>query len=313
MAREQRSRSPILVTGSHRSGTTWVGKMLSFSRSVGYINEPFNIQWCRPGICSAKFDHWFPYITKENESIFYDHIKNTLEFRYNIIEELKAIRSPKDIARMFRDYVKCSMYHFRNATPLIKESLCIFSAEWLASTFDMDVVVLIRHPAAFASSLKRKNWTFQFSNLLEQPSLMRDHLHPFIDEIREYADKDQDIVAQASLLWKAIYHTVSQYKKQHPDWIFLRHEDLSRDPLGGFQTLFEKLNIEFSEYIREMIRKYSDPANPSEAHEGVTHSLRRDSRSNIWNWKTRLTSSEIEKIRSQVGDISAVFYSDKDW
>ena len=31
---------PILVTGSHRSGSTWVGKMLATSPSVNYIHEP---------------------------------------------------------------------------------------------------------------------------------------------------------------------------------------------------------------------------------------------------------------------------------
>ena len=36
------TRIPILVTGSHKAGTTWVGEMLAASRRVGYISEPFN-------------------------------------------------------------------------------------------------------------------------------------------------------------------------------------------------------------------------------------------------------------------------------
>jgi hypothetical protein len=32
--------SPVLVTGIHRSGTTWVGKMLAAAPGVVYINEP---------------------------------------------------------------------------------------------------------------------------------------------------------------------------------------------------------------------------------------------------------------------------------
>jgi hypothetical protein len=35
-------RHPILVTGTPRSGTTWVGKIIATSPSVGYIKEPFN-------------------------------------------------------------------------------------------------------------------------------------------------------------------------------------------------------------------------------------------------------------------------------
>ena len=39
---------PILVTGAHRSGTTWVGKMLAADADTGYISEPLNVLH-RPG------------------------------------------------------------------------------------------------------------------------------------------------------------------------------------------------------------------------------------------------------------------------
>ena len=35
--------NPILVTGSHRSGTTWVGKMLAADSDTAYISEPLNV------------------------------------------------------------------------------------------------------------------------------------------------------------------------------------------------------------------------------------------------------------------------------
>ena len=102
------SRKPMLITGSHRSGSTWVGRMLSASPSVGYIHEPFNLDWQRkhPGICNANFQHWFTYITKDNELIFYEPIKNTLAFHYNLIEELKSLKSLKDVGLMVRDYFR---------------------------------------------------------------------------------------------------------------------------------------------------------------------------------------------------------------
>ena len=34
---------PILVTGSHLSGTTWVGRMIAVSPCVAYLHEPFNL------------------------------------------------------------------------------------------------------------------------------------------------------------------------------------------------------------------------------------------------------------------------------
>ena len=302
---------PILITGAHRSGTTWVGRMIAESPLVGYIHEPFNLNHSL-GICAAKFDYWFPYISYENESIYYEHIKNTLSFSYNLSSQLKTIRRPGDVLQVLREYNTFRRYRNSNMRTLVKDPIAIFSAEWLAQTFDIDVIVLIRHPAAFASSLKRLNWTHPFSHFLGQHLLMKDHLHPFEADIRAYTEKEHDIIDQAALLWRLIYHMVVQYQKNHDDWTFVRHEDISREPLRGFQTLFDVLNIEFSERIRTTIEEYTDSSNPDQAPDGG-HSLKLDSKSNIWNWKHRLTVSEVERIRTQVEDISSVFYLDEDW
>lgn len=57
---------PILVTGAHRSGTTWVGKMLAGSQ-VAYISEPLNVLH-RPGVLCAKVKHWYQYVCDDNEA-----------------------------------------------------------------------------------------------------------------------------------------------------------------------------------------------------------------------------------------------------
>jgi len=303
-------KKPILVTGSHRSGSTWVGRIISSSPEVGYIHEPFNLN-PRPGVCNAKFNYWFTYITKENESIYYQPIKDTLCFRYNLFAEIKEMKKPKHLLRLVRDYTNFIRYRIFNVRPLMKDPIAIFSAEWLASTFNMDVIVLIRHPAAFVSSLKRLNWTFPFSHFLEQPLLMRDYLYPFKEEIKKYAIEEHDIIDQATLLWKIIHYVIAKFKTNHKDWIFVRHEDISKDPLVEFQNIFEKLNLQFSNYVKNIIKKYTnstnpvDPSNPS--------SLRRNSKQNIWNWKNRLNKEEIVRIRYKVKDISDLFYSDEEW
>lgn len=285
--------------------------MLAEAPSVAYIHEPFNLHH-RPGICGAKFDYWFTYISHENEDVFYKHIENTLTFRYNLTSELRTITSRNDARRVLREYIACLRNRISGARPLMKDPIAVLSAEWLAAAFNMEVLVLVRHPAAFASSLKKLNWTHPFSHFLQQTALMRDHLWPFEEELKEYADGEHDIIDQASLLWRLIYYVVSKYQKEHEDWVLLRHEDLSRDPLGGFEELYDRFHLQFSESTRQVIREHSDPSNPSEAPP-VSRYLKRDSRANIWNWKKRLRLSEIERIKEQVQDVSGQFYSDSDW
>lgn len=302
---------PLLVTGSHRSGTTWVGKMLASTPQLGYIHEPFN-PLHRPGTCAATFPYWFAYVTEENEAPFYLPLKQTLKFHFALGADLAATRAPIHVARMAKNFSNFSLYRLRHATPLLKDPIALFSAEWLARRFDMNVVVLIRHPAAFASSLRRLNWKHDFANFVNQPLLMKEQLQPFEAEIIKFAEQEQDILDQAILLWRIMHYMIAQYQKAHEDWVFLRHEDLSQDPSAHFEHLFKQFNLHFSKHVQTVIQDYSGEDNPTDAKKGHTFT-KRDSKSNIKSWKKKLTEDEITHIRTGVEDISSAFYANSDW
>lgn len=302
---------PILVTGSHRSGTTWVGKMLAATPSVGYIHEPFNLTH-RPGICSAKFPYWFTYINEENASPYFLPLKRTLEFRFDIGAELRAIQSFRHAGRMLNNYKNFSFYRLRHAIPLMKDPIALFSSEWLSHTFDMQVIVLIRHPAAFTSSIRRLNWTHNFSHFLRQPLLMRDYLYPFESDIRAFAESEHNIVEQAILLWRIIHHMILLYQEKYKDWVFIRHEDISADPLAHFEYLYKKMNLILTDKEKQVIEEYSSEDNPTDVAKGHTL-VKRNSKSNIKSWQKKFSKEELSTLRSQVEDISHKFYSDADW
>ena len=161
--------NPILITGAHRSGTTWVGKMIANSPSVHYIHEPFNIDY---SAYKVKPDYWFQYVTRETEGFLY--------------QQIKQLVTPG------------------KQRTLVKDPIAVFSAEWLAERFNMDVVIIIRHPAAFVDSIRERNWTHDFNHFLKQPLLLEEHLSPFKEEIIEFTRRPYDILDQAILLWKFI-------------------------------------------------------------------------------------------------------------
>lgn len=304
------SKKPILVTGSHRSGSTWVGKLLATSSSVRYIPEPFNINHPQCS-CGCKFKLWYQYICQENEAIFYEHLKHTFGLSYDFRRELKTGNNPKSILNVLTKSSKFMLRNILEIRPLVKDPIAFFSAKWLAATFDMDVVVLIRHPAAFASSLKRLNWVFPYSHLLEQPLLMKDYLQPFADDIKQYSVQEHDIIDQASLLWKIIHYWIAEYQKSHQDWIFIRHEDISINPDYNFQILFNKLNLNYTEVTKKTILNCSSVKPIKQDYEA--HELKRHSKKNKETWKSRLTPSEIERVRTKVEKVSRKFYGDGDW
>jgi Sulfotransferase family len=303
---------PILVTGSHRSGTGWVGSMIAACRSspIAYMWEPFSLLH-RPGVFAVHFPYWFAYVCPENEDPYLGPVRDMLAFRYQAAAELGSVRSVKDAIRLPRDWLRFIRYRRAGARPLLKDPIAIFSAEWLCDTFDMDVIVLIRHPAGFASSLKSRGLTHPFGHFLEQPMLMRDRLAPFRGEITRFAAEPRPVLQQAILLWKLIHWTILSYRERRPDWMFLRLEDIAMNPHTEFERIYQRLGLTYDEHVRRTVGKYSDPSNPSETPDPAL--LKRDSRGSIATWMERLDGQEIQLIRDEVEPISKEFYSRSDW
>ncbi len=303
---------PILVTGAHRSGTTWVGKMLAAGNSVAYVSEPLNV-WHRPGVLRVPIKHWYTYICRENQSEYYTPFQELLDFEYHTALEIESIQSLKDFFRMSRDWWTFREGRQNSQRPLLKDPFAVFSTDWFRSVLGCRVVVVVRHPAAVASSLKKLNWDFDFQDLIDQPLLMRDWLEPYRGEMEQIKCSTGDLIAQSSLLWRMVYQTVSQIRSRVPDLIVIRHEDLSRDVESGFRELYQSLDLEFSDEIRSAIKTASSRENPRETTKNAAHSVHINSQAAVKSWQERLSIQEIERVNELTGDTASIYYSADDW
>lgn len=302
---------PILVTGSHRSGTTWVGHMLRMNPELGYIFEPFNIEMndIGMGVCE-RMERNYLYLGQHNEHKYQDRLDKLMAFQYPTAYNLSHPKSLKSIGKTSKDTLNYLSHKWNKRQPLVKDPLAFFSTPWLAERYDMAVVIMLRHPSAFCSSLKVKNWHFNYDNFLNQPELMDAYLNPYRERIEACKNQEADIIDQGILIWNCIHHTVLKFKEKNPDWIFLRHEDISFDPANQFKALCEKLNVSYTTEMETAIIASSGSHNPSEQ---TKNEFVRDSRKNIKNWKNRLDTDEIARIRAGTEHISAAFYHESDW
>jgi hypothetical protein len=172
----------------------------------------------------------------------------------------------------------------------------------------MNVVILIRHPAGFVSSIKRLNYYFPFEDLRDQVELMDKYLRPFQPEITNPPD---DLLGQAILLWRIFYFVADIYQRNHPEWILLLYEELAGNPLQSYQTLYQQLDLDWSHQIERKILAYSSTQNPVDTPE--TMDIKRDSKSLVNQWKKRLTAAEITEIKEKTADVWPIFYSEIDW
>ena len=310
MKSEVSNSLPILVTGTHRSGTTWIGKMLAADSSTAYISEPLNVLH-RPGVFRAKVEHWYQYICEENQNEYLPAFNELLELDYHLWSEIRSLRSRRDFLRMGRDFVIFYNGLMRGQRVLMKDPFAVFSTEWFAKCLNCKIVIAVRHPAAFVSSLKRLNWPFDFQDLLDQPFLMRDYLEPYRGQMERV--KTDDVIGQSALLWNLIYHSVHTTLGRSPNFIAVRHEDLSVDPVEGYRKLYEALGLDFTPRVEKIILTSSSSDNPAEPSRKNIHSVKLDSRANIHNWKKRLAAEEIKRIRKLTEEVSQLFYPDVEW
>ena len=301
---------PILVTGAHRTGTTWVGKMLSANSQTAYISEPLNV-WHRAGVLRACVKHWYTYITDKNESAYLPAFNELLGFRYHLFDEIKSLHSSKDFFRMGRDLGIFQRGWLMRQRPLLKDPFAVFSLPWFVKRLNCQVVVTVRHPAAFASSLKRLNWLFDFSDLLDQPLLMQDYLEPYRKDMETI--KADDVIRQASLLWTMVYRVVHSVRERIPSIQVVRHEDFSLDPVSSYRSLYQSLGLDFTARVEQTILNASSSENPTEVSRKKVHAVKLDSRANLDNWKRRLTSDEIARIRLTTEEAAHLYYPEVNW
>lgn len=299
-------RKAILVTGSHRSGSTWVGGVLAQSPRVSLFYEPFG----RHGPSPVEF--FYQYIPlEEPNAVVADYLRKTLLIEHSWRADFMAKPGLIRLLGASRRSMKSHAIRQGWLRPLMKDPMALLSAEWLAHHFGMQPVVLIRHPLAFVASCKRMQWPFKFQNLWQQKKLLARLPATFVQAIEEQNQTEQDLIGQNILLWNILHWVIAEYQKQHPDWFFVRHEDLSREPLLYFERIYQFLGLSFTARIQQKIQRETGSDNPVEAR-GV-HTLRRNSRRNIWSWQTRLTPEEQARIRAGTAEVAEMFYQEQDW
>lgn len=295
----------ILVTGTHRSGTTWVGNMLSCDEKAVYIQEPFNIDYHSEGF-ELPINYWFThYPDIEDQAGFHRAFSKLLALHPKRSSKEKPLNAPLSFIRDLKRSAKATLKRSRTKTVLVKDPIALLSAEELASTYQMKVVCMIRHPLPFCSSIKKWNWAFPFDHFTQQPLLMSRYFENYREEIHSAIQSEQDLVNQGILLWNLFHEVIKSYQDHHPDWVFLRHEDVTENPVESFSAAYQKLGLEFTQDAKDAVIA------STRSSEGETKDVSykaRDKEAVINTWKDRLTEEEAHRIEQGTAVLREHFY-----
>lgn len=278
-----RWKQPIYVTGVPRCGSSWVGEVLSAARRIRYIYEPFN-----------PTKH--PYLTHHHVYLAAGD------------DDARIRRAADDVFRG-----KIRLHHFLRGVKrgyawqtvrpadrvLVKDPTGMFLTDWIANRYQARVLVIVRHPCAFASSIHQLGWPAEVEGFLEQPRLMADWLAPHERLLRESLD---DFWCRVAAFWGAAYTVLHGQLNDHPDWRVVQYEDLCSDPQREYTRLFAEFGLEVTSRTRRFLRSSTTTSNND------PKSTRRNSRTMTDVWRRRLTHEQVETVTRIVRQFDLPYY-----
>ena len=302
----------IYVTGVPRSGTTFVGKVLSLPLEVDYIHEPFNPQCGMVGL-----DRWYPYVrptidTDQMQS-FHAIAKNLFSYDFKFKRYIprrdpwqrKLVKSLVGSRGEF--YLRLAKPNIFHRAAVIKDPTGNLLSEYLYHNFQVKPVIVVKHPLSFIASLKRVQWWVKTNWMIEnQPDLVQDYFSDELDFInREY---DTSIEGSAAY-WRAAYKVMLTQASKHPDWQVITIEELSEEPIKVFQQLYQHLDLPWSDAVRHKIMQLTGSSNNStDAQGGKVQDFNRNSKDIFARRIKSISQKEREAIFDIVKDVALEVY-----
>lgn len=161
-------RNTVMVSGTGRSGTTWVANIINASNQFRVMFEPFH---------SLKIK----LVSKWNYRQYLRENNSSKEY----LGPAKTILSGGVMDPWIDQYNRKVFARKR----LVKEIRTNVLLKWIKHHFpEIPIILVLRHPCAVALSKLALGWDTHLDDFLKQEDLLDDHLNPFKAEIHAARD-----------------------------------------------------------------------------------------------------------------------------
>jgi hypothetical protein len=234
----------ILISGSGRSGTTWIAEVLSSSISHTLVNEPlknsnsYNVQ-------KIGFTGWGQFIPEEADW------PEAFQF----------------FTRLFTGR-ELNPNYFTDGQPSINTSIWVhkfirtpFMLPWIVKNFQTKKPIhIIRNPyAVVASQLHHVGFGKDriFDPTLHKKVPQFDYFDSFYQEWQPYFAQLESYPEKLALHWALENRYVLNHPRCHNDWIIIYYEDFLLEPAKVLSQLGEMWKIDFSSVDQSALKRDS--------------------------------------------------------
>jgi len=277
---KQAVSNTLIVAGSGRSGTTWLGNIIA-GDEYRIIFEPFDFRHVPEAVglglrpyfnADGDYPQWRPFIKK----VLSGNIENEWVDRDR--PRLNPSKKPKGI--------------------LIKEIRANGLLAWLNRNYGCRIVYIMRHPCAVIASRMKLKWETHIDAFLCQPELMHDLLYKY-EDVMKNAVTDAE---KHAVMW-CVENVVPLNQLSKQQAVFCHYEALVIDPEKEVRRILNLLDIDFSESRKKATGEIVLPG-WAEQTRGTASGL-----NNLNKWKDCLSDDEKRKISSVLGAFGIDLYS----
>ena len=265
----------ILVAGSGRSGTTWLGNVIGSCSGFLSLFEPFDYRHV-PRINTSCLR---PYIRPDCRS---HHLDKTIE---DIL-----------MGRIRNDWIMEQNRRKVTWRIIIKEIRANLFLGYIKKKFKNPIVFVIRHPCAVVLSRMKKKWETHIDTFLEQQELMEDYLYPFEGLMRDCKAE----IEKHAIMW-SIENLIPFKQLKNEEYIFCTYENLVTKK-EELERIFTLLDLSIPYGIDDTISK---PTNVS-SNKDKSYLIERE---NLQNWKSELSKYEIRTVLDIVHSFGIDLYT----
>ena len=267
--RSQDVTDSIVVAGTARSGTTWIGSTIAGPTGAREIFEPFNTQ----RVPEARPFGEFPYRrADEDDQALASFWRTILTGR---------IRGP---------WVDGYVDRLRPRGRVVKAVRANLMLAWMHRTFPaVPIVLVLRHPCAVAFSREQAGWNpdADIHSILAQHRLVADHLQDVVDVIH----RARTAAAKRAVIW-CVQYRVPLRQLGPGSVVEAWYEHLCRDPQGELPRLLAGLGVRWTPAVLERANQPSAKALASSAVVTGDDKVER--------WRSAMPPSDIDDVLSVV-------------
>lgn len=289
------SKNLVIVTGLPRTATTAVGKIISFSDEFSSIHEPFNID---SGI--KELNHRFVVPGRSiTLDTFNSHMLNIAKLNLNLkrglFEDDKFIKKIVKLflgGRTFNSYLLSKLFNKKNI--VVKDPFLVFATSELSKKYK--VVITNRPLKNIAASYKRMNWSYMLNDF-ERLSENLDFDYKKVESIiNEHDDISDEVIASVKIF--SLFDYYYKQMKPNPNIFFISQDNLSKNPIATTKTMFDFLNIDFSERIKNNIYKLQkNNSNKKNPNKNTAHDMSYNKKYSNLYYNEYLNKEEMKLIR----------------